>query len=107
MGTDAGIRAVAGAPQFLVHNEGDHVGVAVQDVEPGRARAVYIDSNRDVEIDVSERIPLGHKVALSDLTAGAEVVEYKVRVGLTRQAIRRGELVHVHNLRSARWQMSE
>jgi (2R)-sulfolactate sulfo-lyase subunit alpha len=96
-----------GAPHFLVHNEGDHVGVAVQDVEPGRRRAVYLDSDREVEVEVTEPVPLGHKVALTNLDAGADVIEYEVRVGLTRRPVRRGELVHVHNLRSARWERSE
>jgi len=95
--------APEGAPQFLAHNEGDHVAVAVQDVEPGRRRAVYLDTDREVEVDVVEPVPLGHKVAMADLGAGADVVEYEVRVGLTRRPVRRGELVHVHNLRSARW----
>lgn len=100
------ITAGAGAPHFLIHNEGDHVGVAVQDVQPGRARAVYMDSDRVVELDVGEAVPLGHKVALQDLAEAAELVEYRVRVGITREPIARGRLVHVHNLRSARWRQS-
>ncbi|TMC07407.1 MAG: hypothetical protein E6J41_16245 [Chloroflexi bacterium] len=99
--------AGGGAPHFLVHNEGDHVAVAVQDVDPGRRRAVYLDSDRAVEVEVTETVPLGHKVALADLDGGAEVIEYRVPVGLTRRPVRRGELVHVHNLRSARWARSE
>lgn len=102
-------RTVVGpsAPHFLVHNEGDHVGVAVQDVEPGHRRAVYLDSDREEEVEVTQPVPLGHKVALTDLEAGAGVIEYEVRVGLARAPIRRGELVHVHNIRSARWERSE
>ena len=100
------IGAVPGAPHFLIHDEGDDVGVAVQDVEPGRARAVHLDSDRELELEVTEAVPLGHKVALRDLAAGADVIEYRVRVGLTREAIPRGSLVHVHNIRSARWQTS-
>jgi (2R)-sulfolactate sulfo-lyase subunit alpha len=96
----------AAAPHFLVHNEGDHVGVAVQDVDPGRRRAVYLDSDREVEVDVVESVPLGHKVALSDLDEGANVIEYEVPVAVTRQPVRSGQLVHVHNIRSARWQTS-
>ncbi len=99
--------AADGAPHFLVHNEGDQVGVAVQDVEPGRRRAVYIDSDREAEVDVVEPVPLGHKVALADLAGGAGVIEYGVPIGLTRGPVRSGQLVHVHNLRSARWQSSE
>ncbi len=101
-----GAGAIGSVPHFLIHNEGDHVGVAVQDVEPGPARAVYMDSDREVGVEVLEQVPLGHKVALDDLPAAAAVIEYQVRVGLTRQAIRRGQLVHVHNMRSARWEQS-
>ncbi len=95
------------APHFLVHNEGDHVGVAVQDGEPGPCRAVYMDTDREVEVEVVEAVPLGHKVALEDLGSGDRVIEYEVPIGVTRAAVRRGQLVHVHNLRSARWQSSE
>jgi (2R)-sulfolactate sulfo-lyase subunit alpha len=101
------VTAGPAAPHFLVHNEGDHVGVAVQDVQPGTARVTYMDSERTIELDVREDVPLGHKVALADLAAGADVIEYQVPVGRTRQAIGKGELVHVHNLRSARWEKSE
>lgn len=102
----AQIRATESAPQFLIHNEGDHVAVAVQDVEPGEGQAVYMDSDRSMIIQAREPIPLGHKVALVDLGEGVEVIEYGERIGLTRQAIKVGQLVHVHNIRSARWQNS-
>jgi (2R)-sulfolactate sulfo-lyase subunit alpha len=92
--------------QFLVHNEGDGVGVAVEDVAPGPAVAAYLDSDREAPIEALEPIPLGHKVALTDLAEAADVVEYGVRVGRTRSAIGRGRLVHVHNVRSARWAAS-
>jgi (2R)-sulfolactate sulfo-lyase subunit alpha len=100
------IRAPESAPGFLIHNEGDHVAVAVQDIEPGEHRAVYMDSDREVMIPVREAIPLGHKVALTDLGEGDEVIEYGVRIGVTRQPISAGHHVHVHNIRSARWQTS-
>lgn len=98
--------APASAPAFLIHNEGDHVAVAVQDVEPGERQGVYMDSDRAVTVQVKEPIPLGHKVALTDLPEGADVIEYGVRVGLARMPITAGQWVHVHNIRSARWQTS-
>jgi (2R)-sulfolactate sulfo-lyase subunit alpha len=101
------VRADTSAPHFLIHNEGDHVGVAVQDVVPGAVRAVYMDSDKEVQLEASEPIPLSHKIALTDLDAGAAVIEYSVPVGVTRQAVRKGALVHIHNLRSGRWQQSQ
>jgi (2R)-sulfolactate sulfo-lyase subunit alpha len=100
------MQATEAAPQFLVHNEGDHVAVAAEDVAPGKGQAVYMDSDRAITVVVTEAIPLGHKVALVDLGEGAEVVEYGVRIGVTRQPIQAGQHVHVHNIRSARWQHS-
>lgn len=100
------IRAPEGVPGFLIHNEGDHVAVAVQDVGPGAAQAAYMDSDRVLPVQVGEAIPLGHKLALADLEEGAQVIEYGVPIGVTRQAIQAGQLVHTHNIRSARWQKS-
>ena len=100
------IRAPESAPKFLIHNEGDHVAVAVQDVTPGESEAVYMDSDRAVIVQATEAIPLGHKVALVRLGEGDDVIEYGVRIGVTRQPISAGQLVHVHNIRSARWQHS-
>lgn len=100
------IQAPPSAPAFLVHNEGDHVAVAVQDVAPGQHDAVCMDTDRVLQVLVTERIPLGHKVAIADLAADAQIIEYGVRVGLAREDIRVGQLVHVHNVRSARWQQS-
>lgn len=101
------IVAPPGAPDFLVHREGDHVAVAVHDVSPGRRTAVYLDSDREAAIEARERIPLGHKIALAALAGEAEVIEYGVVVGLTRTAVAEGEMVHVHNMRSARWETSK
>lgn len=103
---DSRTQAPPTAPAFLAHNEGDMVAVAVQDVSPGMRTVVFIDSDREVQIEVTEEIPLGHKVALLDLAEGIEVIEYGFRVALTRQPIKAGQLVHVHNVRSARWQNS-
>lgn len=88
---------------FLAHREGDVVAPAVRDVEAGTANLAYLDSGRRAEIQVSERIPLGHKVALADVAEAAAVTEYSVAIGVAKRSIRAGEMVHTHNLRSARW----
>ena len=90
----------------LVHSEGDDVGVAIRDLEAGEVLAGWLDTERRAPVTVIERVPFGHKVALEDIAEGAEVTEYAVRIGLSRQRIARGELVHTHNLRSARWPQS-
>jgi (2R)-sulfolactate sulfo-lyase subunit alpha len=93
-------------PSFLAHKSGDAVAVAVRDVDPGRAIVAYLDGTPSAEVAVRSGIPLGHKVSLVDVHAGADVIEYGVRIGIATKDIGRGDYVHTHNLRSARWQHS-
>jgi (2R)-sulfolactate sulfo-lyase subunit alpha len=97
---------VARAPAFLAHHQGDDVAVAVHDTEPGGASGAYLESGDRFEIAVRAPIPLGHKVALRDLAEGEQVIEYGVLIGLARCPVAAGDLVHTHNLRSARWRTS-
>lgn len=98
--------AGAGVLALLVHRAGDDVAVAVRDTGPGQAAGAYLDGGDRFGLAVHAEIPLGHKVALRDLAEGEAVTEYGVTIGRTRCAIRTGELVHTHNIRSARWQSS-
>lgn len=90
------------APGFLAHREGDLVGVAVRDLDPGPVQGAYLSGPATLSVQLTEAIPLGHKLALTDITSGQEVIEYGQRVGLATKDIRRGDHVHVHNVRSAR-----
>lgn len=89
---------------LLAHRDGDAVAVAVHDLTPGDVMVAYLDSGTRRSVTVKSDIPLGHKVALADVAEGAELIEYGERIGLARQAISTGEHVHVHNIRSAKWQ---
>jgi (2R)-sulfolactate sulfo-lyase subunit alpha len=94
------------APSFLAHKDGDFVAVAVRDVGRGPAVVGYLDGTPAVEVEVNAEIPLGHKVALRDVADGADVIEYGVRTALASAEIKKGDYVHIHNVRSARWQNS-
>jgi (2R)-sulfolactate sulfo-lyase subunit alpha len=98
--------APSGGVDFLAHRRSDDVAVAVRDTGPGAASAAYLDSGDRFEITARDAIPLGHKIALRDLAGQHNVLEYGVPIGLTRAPVAAGELVHTHNLRSARWQKS-
>ncbi|MDV7089742.1 MULTISPECIES: UxaA family hydrolase [Rhodococcus] len=94
------------APDFLAHHDGDVVAVAVRDLDPGAVEGGYLRGPASVSLELLDPIPLGHKVALVDLEAGQDVIEYGLRVGVTTEKITRGSYVHVHNIRSARWHNS-
>lgn len=90
--------------KFLVHNDGDDVGVATEDISSGEeVVGVYMDTGGTITVAARGDIPLGHKIALSDLGEGQDVSEYGTRIGRTRSAVRVGDYLHTHNLRSARW----
>lgn len=90
--------------EFLVHREGDHVGVAVKDIKKGQTTEVLaMDTGGVTTVEVRDDIPLGHKVALADLAEGAQVIEYGDVIGVTSRPVKKGDWVHVHNIRSARW----
>lgn len=91
---------------FLAHRRGDSVAVAVRDLASGVASGGYLDGTTIDALQLTEPVPLGHKVALRDIAAGEDVIEYGVRIGVATTDIRTGQLVHVHNIRSARWQTS-
>ena len=104
--SEPGSSPASGGVDFLAHNQGDDVAVAVRDTGPGEARAAYLDSGDRFGLTARDAIPLGHKIALRDLAESEDVLEYGVLIGLTRGPVAAGQLVHTHNLRSARWQKS-
>lgn len=90
--------------KFLIHKRGDHVGVATQDILEGEVVVgVHMDDESQVEVVAKGNVPLGHKIAVSSISAGAQVVEYGFQVGLAKEDIVPGDYVHVHNIKSARW----
>lgn len=93
-------------PSFLTHKDGDYVAVAVKDVGRGPAEVGFLDGSPTVTVEVNAEIPLGHKVALRDVAEGEDVIEYGVRVAIASAEITKGDYVHIHNVRSARWQNS-
>jgi (2R)-sulfolactate sulfo-lyase subunit alpha len=89
---------------FLVHDEADTVGVAVTDLEAGSDCAgLNLTTNQTLRAKATENIPLGHKLALKDFAVGDTVTKYGCAIGRVVQPIQRGQLVHVHNLKTQRW----
>jgi (2R)-sulfolactate sulfo-lyase subunit alpha len=93
-------------PTFLAHRGGDHVAVAVVDAPEGAGRVEFLDGTGSFDVDAKAQIPLGHKVALRDIVKGGDVIEYGVRIAIASADIEKGDYVHIHNVRSARWHNS-
>lgn len=83
-------------PHVIVLADDDNVCVACESIELGQS--VIVDGER---IRVHDTIQLGHKLARCDIPEGGEIIKYGAPVGIATRAIRRGEHVHVQNMKSA------
>lgn len=97
---------MAEVTQFLLHADGDNVAVAVADLQPGKVTGACIKSRNTYTFDLLHTVPLGHKFALADLKSGDAVLKYGIEVGEITADVKIGEYVHIHNMRSKRWQAS-
>ncbi|MGD8239933.1 MAG: UxaA family hydrolase [Armatimonadota bacterium] len=88
----------------IAHGKADTVGVVVVDVKKGqRLTGWNMAKDSTLRVTAPQRIPLGHKIALTDIAKGAPVIKYDEAIGTATRAIKRGEHVHTHNLKSGRW----
>ena len=73
------------APQLLVHDKKDTVGVVVVEGLTAGTDMLCVVTHDDSSFRLKSRmdVPIGHKVALADIA--------------------KGDHVHVHNLKTKRW----
>lgn len=92
-------------PHLLVHDPRDNVGVVVvEDLSAGTEMlCVNISDDSEFGLAAGEDVPIGHKVALRDLSPGDTAVKYGEDIGRVTAAVARGGHVHVHNLKTKRW----
>ena len=90
---------------FVVHDEGDSVGViVVEGVEAGQELNGWImDQDKDITFKAKSDIPIGHKLAIKALNEGDTVIKYGVDIGRVIANIEVGEHTHVHNVKTKRW----
>ena len=90
--------------QFLIHEKADNVGVATVDITANEtANGLFMDTQEEVKVKALQDIPLGHKIALSDLKVDGSVIKYGHDIGRVVAEIQTGEHVHIHNLKTRRW----
>ncbi len=92
-------------PQLLVHDLADNVGVVVvEDLTAGTEMHCRVtEDNSTFTLTVLDDVPIGHKVALTDLGEGDTAVKYGEDIGRVVAAVAKGKHVHVHNVKTKRW----
>jgi len=93
------------APQLLVHDKKDTVGVVVvEDLKAGTDMLCVVTAdNSAFNLTAKMDVPIGHKVALVDIKTGDTIWKYGQDVGVAKTDIKKGEHVHVHNIKTKRW----
>lgn len=93
------------AIDFLVHEAADGVGVVV--VEGLKANQEItgwvMKEDETITVTISNDIPIGHKLALKDFAEGDTVIKYNTDIGKVVAPIKKGEHLHVHNVKTKRW----
>jgi len=81
--------------ELIKIHRNDNVAVAVKPI--GKGQCFNIDGK---EIMALSDLPFGHKIALSDIPEGSDVIKYGYPIGRATSSIKTGMHVHVHNLKT-------
>ena len=90
---------------IIIHDEKDNVGVVVIDkITPKQECNCWImENDGSVTIVSKSEIPLGHKIAMTDLNEGDTIIKYGHDIGKVVKSIKKGEHVHDHNVKTKKW----
>ena len=86
----------------MMINPRDNTATVLEDAAAGDVVSLSSEAGEKVgKVTAKETVPLGHKLALSDISRGDKVLKYGEVIGLATQPIGKGHYVHVHNVESA------
>jgi (2R)-sulfolactate sulfo-lyase subunit alpha len=90
---------------FVLHDTKDTVAVVVvEGVTAGMTLTGWImDEDKTMNLQSRQDIPIGHKIALKDMTPGDTVLKYGIDMGKVVAPIKAGEHAHVQNIKTKRW----
>ena len=92
-------------PDLIIHDEKDNVGVVViETTKKGQNCSAWImENDKSITIISINEIPLGHKIALQDFKEGDTILKYGHDIGKVIKSIKKGDHVHVHNVKTKKW----
>lgn len=81
---------------FVIHSS-DNVATLLTDGEPG---TVELHGSITGSLTIYESVRQAHKIAITEIANGDQIIKYGHPIGHATQAIRCGEWVHLHNCAS-------
>ena len=90
---------------IIIHDKKDNVGVIViEKVNKGQDCECWImEDDSSTKIKSISDISLGHKIAMIDFKEGDTIIKYGHDIGKVVKSIKKGEHVHVHNVKTKKW----
>ena len=90
---------------IIIHDEKDNVGVVVIEkiTQNQDCNCWIMENDKSVKIQSKNEIRLGHKIAMADLNEGDTILKYGHDIGKVVKSIKKGEHVHVHNVKTKKW----
>ena len=90
---------------IIIHDEKDNVGVVVIEkiTINHDCKCWIMENDKTVKIQSKNEIPLGHKIAMTDFKEGDTIIKYGHDIGKVVKSIKKGEHVHVHNVKTKKW----
>jgi len=79
--------------------EKDNIATMIDKAKKREDVEVTIGRRKTV-ITAEDEIPFGHKIALKEIKKGEKVIKYGEPIGQATRDIKKGEHVHVHNIKS-------
>jgi altronate hydrolase len=76
----------------------DPLAIAKEDILPGVVLSADLPGLPFDSLATGQKIPAGHKFALTSLAPGEEVLRYGCRIGIASASIAAGDWIHSHNL---------
>lgn len=87
-------------PRAIVLNPADNVATLLDSGREGESCSLQGEGSG--QLTLAQDVAFGHKVCITAITQGANVLKYGQVIGRATRAIRVGEHAHVHNIESGR-----
>ena len=83
---------------FIIH-PADNVATAIDELKKGDVKLIGGERNGE-SIAIREVVRFGFKIALEDFKKGESVIKNNAVIGKTTEAVKKGSMMHLHNITS-------